>query len=286
MPSDQPQQSDTALLSGAEAQIDKIRQLLKQQEASAKLLIRRDLELQRANERLKDLDQMKTDFVSVATHQLRTPLSGIKWTLSMLLNGDLGPLTDEQRTFLMKAYESNDRMVALLGDMLLSDQIESGKLKSLKSSTLLPDLPENLLLEFQAPAAKRNIEIEFVHPDPSYPPVRIAAQHLRAILQNLLENAIKYSRPDGTVTLKLENRGEVVRFIVSDHGIGIPANQQKNVFARFFRAPNAVKVETDGSGLGLFIVKSIVDKHEGKIWFESTENVGTTFYVELPVAKL
>src|SRR5665213_2691747 len=117
--------------------LEKIRRLLEQQQNSAKLLIRRDLELTRANERLRALDQMKTDFVSVATHQLRTPLSAIKWTLSMLLKGDIGPLTNEQKIFLMKAYESNDRMVALLGDMLLSDQVDSGKVQVSKVTTLL-----------------------------------------------------------------------------------------------------------------------------------------------------
>ena len=262
--------------------IEKITLLLKQQEQSAKLLIRRDLELTRANERLQALDQMKTDFVSVATHQLRTPLSAIKWTLSMLLNGDLGLLTNDQKTFLMKAYESNDRMVALLGEMLLSDQIESGKIQALSATTLLPELPENLLLELEPAATKKQIALRFEHPAPSYAAVSIDPRHLRAVLQNLLENAIKYSREQGAVTLGIVEEGPKTIFNVSDTGIGIPPEAQKNIFVRFFRAQNAVKMETDGSGLGLFIVRSILERNNGTIRFKSEENKGTTFIVELP----
>jgi signal transduction histidine kinase len=262
--------------------IKKIKLLLEQQQNSAKLLIRRDLELTRANERLLALDQMKTDFVSVATHQLRTPLSAIKWTLSMLLKGDIGPLTNEQKTFLMKAYESNDRMVALLGDMLLSDQIESGKMRTSNSVTLLPELPENLLLELQPAALKKQVTLVFEHPAASYAPVSIDPQQLRAVLQNLLENAVKYSNEKGVVTLRIVENGTMTIFTVSDTGIGIPLESQKNIATRFFRAPNAVKMETDGSGLGLFIARSILEKHGGAIRFVSDEHVGTTFTVELP----
>ncbi len=268
---------------GAE-NIEKIKLLLKQQEQSAKLLIRRDLELTRANDRLRNLDQMKTDFVSVATHQLRTPLSAIKWTLSMLLKGDLGPLNDEQKTFLMKAYESNDRMVALLGEMLISDQIESGKMQPSTMTSLLPALPENLLLELQILADKKRITLVFDHPAAAYAPVLIDPRHLRAVLQNLLENAIKYSNEGGTVTLRLDESGPKTLITVSDSGIGIPLDAQKSIFTRFFRASNAVKMETDGSGLGLFIAKSIVERNGGAISFTSEENKGTTFTIELPHA--
>jgi signal transduction histidine kinase len=262
--------------------IEKIKLLLKQQEQSAKLLIRRDLELTRANDRLRNLDQMKTDFVSVATHQLRTPLSAIKWTLSMLLKGDLGPLNDEQKTFLMKAHESNSRMVALLGEMLISDQIESGKMQTSTMTSMLPDLPENLLLELQSLADKKQITLRFEHESVSYAPVCIDPQHLRAVLQNLLENAIKYSKSGGTVKLHIDQTELKTIFTVSDSGIGIPIDAQKNIFTRFFRAPNAIKMETDGSGLGLFIVKSILEKNGGTIGFKSEEDKGTIFTIDLP----
>ncbi|HUO56259.1 MAG TPA: HAMP domain-containing sensor histidine kinase [Candidatus Paceibacterota bacterium] len=275
----------TAPARSTPTEAEKLCSLLKQQEASAKLLIRRDLELQRANDRLRALDQMKTDFVSIATHQMRTPLSGIKWTLSMLLKGDLGPLSDEQRTFLTKAYDSNERMVALIDDLLFSDQIESGKLKSSEGHAVVTDIIESMMPEFQIVAGKREIQIHFEHSADVSTPLSIAPDHLRAILQNLLENAIKYSKSDGIVIIKAEKKDAAVRITVSDQGIGIPEDQQRHLFTRFFRAANAIKMETDGSGLGLFIVKSIVDKYKGTIGFESVENKGTSFYVELPFAK-
>ncbi|HUO50003.1 MAG TPA: HAMP domain-containing sensor histidine kinase [Candidatus Paceibacterota bacterium] len=266
-------------------QLERIQQLLAEQENSAKLLIRRDLELTRANDRLRALDQMKTDFIAIATHQMRTPLSGIRWTLSMLLKGDLGDLTTEQRTFLMKAYESNDRMISLVEDLLLSDKIESGKLLVSDEIAYVPDLIDNLLTEMLSIAAKRSIKINFSHPALAYSPVRISSTHLRAVIQNLIENAIKYSKPDGEVTIEITETNAAMRIMVADSGIGIPKDEQNKIFTRFFRAPNALKMETDGSGLGLFIVKSVVEKYQGKVWFESTEGVGTKFYIELPLAK-
>lgn len=264
---------------------EEIQELIAQQVKSAKLLIHRDLELTRANEQLRSLDKMKTDFISVATHQLRTPLSAIRWTLSMILKEDIGPLTMEQRTLLMKAYESNNRMVKLLGDILLSDHIESNSLKPTDETTKIPELIENLLLELIPLANHRGVRIVFNHPDPTYPSLQIDPTHMRAVMQNLLENAMKYSRTDGTVTLNVFTELPNMRFTVIDSGIGIPQEQQKTIFKRFFRATNAIKVETDGSGLGLYIVKSIIEKNHGTIFFESKENEGTTFVITLPIAK-
>ncbi len=251
---------------------------------SGKLLVRRDLELTRANERLRDLDQMKSDFVSIAIHQLRTPLSAVKWTLSVLLKGDAGPLSNEQRTLLMKTYESNDRMLSLLSDLVLTDQLDSQKLKALpQMRTILPDLLENLLLEIEPLAKRKNVHIEFINRKPVYPSLQIDPQNMRAVFQNLIENAIKYTKPGGSVKMEIKDDipGKVI-FSITDTGIGIPPENQKNVFTRFFRAKNAVRVEPNGSGLGLYIVKGIVEKHGGEVAFESSEDQGTTFRVVLP----
>lgn len=267
-------------------ELARIKDLLEQQDRTGRLLVRRDLELTRANDHLRVLDQMKTDFVSVATHQLRTPLSAIRWTISMLLNGDLGALTDKQRTFLMKAYESNNRMVTLINDMLFADHLESGKIQAtFHLTTSLPDLLDNLLLELYPMAEKKKVRIVFQHPDPSYPPARIDSPNMRAIMQNLVENAIKYTPENGSVTITLSRdpSGAVV-FSVADTGIGIPAAEQSRIFTRFYRAANAQKRETDGSGLGLFISQAIVKKYQGEIWFESLEGTGTIFHVKLPIA--
>src|SRR3989339_1164725 len=136
--------------------IKQLEELLKEQQQSARLLVRRDLELARANEKLQEFDEIKSNFISVVAHQLRTPLSGIKWTLNMLLNGDLGALNNDQKTFLMKSYESNNRMVTLVNDMLVADRIQLGKVQYGFKYINLIDLMDNILFEINPVASRRN----------------------------------------------------------------------------------------------------------------------------------
>lgn len=267
-------------------ELEKVRQIVAEQEKGAQLLVRRDLELTRANERLRKLDEIKSGFISVVAHQLRTPLSGIKWTLNLLLNGDMGPLQNEQKTFLLKAYESNDRMIALVNDMLGADRIESGKVRYSFASVDLRDMVDSILFELLPQAQAKGVSIHFAARSESLLKVRADPEKMRAVFQNLLDNSIKYSLAQGNIEIGMKpgNHDEVLVW-VKDDGIGIPKEQQKNVFERFFRAKNAVKAETDGSGLGLFIVRSIIERHGGRIWFESAEGKGVTFYFTVPVDK-
>jgi len=266
-------------------ELQKFKQIASEQEKGAQMLVRRDLELTRANEQLRKLDEVKSSFISVVAHQLRTPLSGIKWTLNLVLKGDLGALSEEQQTFLFKAYESNDRMIALVNDMLGADRIESGKIRYQFAPLSLLPVIDAVLFELSPLAGAKGVAVQFKNRPEKIPLVRADAEQMRAVLQNLLENAVKYSRAGGTVLIALAAGNREVTVTIKDDGIGIPQEQQKSIFERFFRASNAVKVETDGSGLGLFIVKSIVEKHGGRIWFESEEGKGVTFYFTLPVAQ-
>lgn len=253
------------------------------QKQSAKLLIRRDLELSRANERLRELDRMKTDFVTIAAHQLRTPMSGIRWTVSMLLNGDLGPLTPDQKSFLEKAYQSTARMISLLNDLLLVDQIESGKMEYAPVPTSALIVCEEVVTELRSLAEMRALNFKCIHEKSEYPMMLVDPKQIHAVFQNLLENAIKYTKPGGTVSIEIrEDEPNTLLFVISDTGIGIPKEGQQQLFTRFYRAENALREQTDGSGLGLFIAKSIVEKYKGKIWVESVEGKGSTFYVRLP----
>lgn len=262
--------------------IEKMQEIINDLNSSTKLLIQRDLELTRANEKLRDLDKMKSEFVSLATHQLRTPLSGVRWSLSMLLNGEIGELTPEQKLYVMKTYESNNRMITLINDMLQADRMESGTLKFKFTQTNLMPLFENVLIELAALADKRKIKVN-LKADENIPPLTIDPEHMRIVIQNLVDNAIKYSRENSSVDIEVTKTDSTVSITVRDHGIGIPEANQKNIFKRFFRAPNAVHTETDGTGLGLYIVESIIQKHRGTIRFESKENEGTTFFVTLPI---
>jgi len=251
--------------------------------AGIKLLIKRDLELNYANEKLNDLDQAKSNFISVVAHQLRTPLSGIKWTLNMILNGDMGEMNNDQKTFLMKAYESNNRMITLVNDMLDTDRIQSGKMHYNFRYINPVHLLDNVLFELGPQASKKNIYIGFENKLENIPQVFIDPETIRAVFQNLLENSIKYTMENGKIVLDVKIDGDMLEVLVKDNGIGIPEDQQKNIFNKFFRARNALKVETDGSGLGLNIAKTIVEKNGGKIWFESLEGRGSTFHFTLPI---
>jgi len=263
-----------------------LKQMLASSERAAQLLVRRDFELTRANDRLHKLDEDKSSFISVVAHQLRTPLSGVKWTLNLLLNRDLGELTTEQKTFLLKAYESNDRMISLVNDMLGADRIESGKMRYAYQQLQVLDVIDNVLYEVLPQANARSLTISFSERPTDLPKVDADPERIRAVFQNLLENAVKYSRVGGTIQIGAKHEADgMILLTIKDDGIGIPKDQQKNIFSRFFRAANAVKAETDGSGLGLYIVKNIVERHGGKIWFESVEGQGVVFNFTLPVSK-
>src|SRR3989344_360349 len=264
--------------------IEKIEQVKNEYNTSTKLLIRRDLELSRANERLLKFDEVKSNFISVVAHQLRTPLSGVKWTLSMLLSGDLGPLSNEQRTFLMKSFESNTRMITLVNDMLVADHIQSGKVHYGFKHIDMVDLLDNFLFEMNSQVVKRRISIGYKNKFKDMPKVYVDPEKMRAVLQNLLENAIKYTIEGGKIEIDIKKEDSHLLISIADSGIGIPKDQEKDIFTKFFRASNAVKHETDGSGLGLYITKAIVEKKNGKIWFKSVFGKGSTFYFTVPLA--
>ena len=258
----------------------------REEEKAAKLLVRRDLELTQANERLKKLDDVKSGFISVVAHQLRNPLSGIKWTLNLLINGDLGALLTEQKTFLMKAYESNDRMISLVNDMLGADRFESGKTRYELQPVSLADVVDSVLFELLPQSNARGLTIRFASKQAKVPKVHADPEKIRAVFQNLLENSVKYSRQHGIIEIGFEQTSALeVTVWIKDDGIGIPKEQQKSIFERFFRAPNAIRLETDGSGLGLFIVKSIIERQGGRISFESEEGKGVTFTFTIPIEK-
>ncbi len=233
----------------------------------------------------KMLEQKKREFISLITHQLRTPLSGLKWTFNMLLKGDLGDLKKDQKVFLMKSYESNERMIGLVDNILGANQSIAAKNSYKFRELQILDLLENILYEIRPAAKSKNISIELENKDKKVPKVYADDQKMRSVLQNLIENAVKYTKSEGLIKIGVDEADGMVRVSIADNGIGIPKQEQNNIFSKFFRAENANGSEVGGSGLGLFIVKSIIEKHKGHIWFESAVDKGTTFYFTLPVSK-
>jgi PAS domain S-box-containing protein len=235
--------------------------------------------------REKMVEKMKTEFVSLAAHQLRTPLSAIKWTLRMLLDGDLGKITDEQGELVSKCYQSNERMIGLINDLLDITRIEEGRYIYGMVMSNMEDIIQFVINTYKEGAERKNIKINFKKSEDNIPKVNIDVEKMKLAIQNLIDNAVKYTPSGGVVTVSLKRGKKEVDVEVRDTGMGIPEDQSQRVFSKFFRGANAVRVDTEGSGLGLFLAKNIIEAHGGKIWFESGEGVGTTFYFNIPLKE-
>jgi signal transduction histidine kinase len=267
-----------------EAVVRKLSDLTRDFEQSSRMLVRRDIELTIANEHMQALDMMKTEIISVAAHQLRTPLSGMKWMMKMLLVGDVGAISDAQRDLLERGYESNERLIRLVNDMLAVDRLESGRVKYVFIPVQIQSLIEEVISGLLLHATENHVHL-VAQLAPEVPTLFLDPERITDLLTNLIDNAIRYSLNGGTITVSLHKVEDAARITISDQGIGIPEGDKAHVFARFFRASNAMRHQTEGSGLGLSIAQSVVLRHGGKIWFESEEGKGSTFIVQLPIAQ-
>lgn len=242
----------------------------------------RYLKVVRDVSREQAIAKSKSEFISVAAHQLRTPLSAIKWVLKLMLDQDAGPISEEQRDLLKKGYDSNERMIELVSDMLDIARIEEGKFGFEFHHTNLLGLIEKAIETFNMKAKEKNITIVFNKPEKDFS-LKMDSARIELVLQNLVDNALKYTKNDGTITVTVEQMGMYVRVSVRDSGIGIPKEQMGKLFTRFFRGANAVKLQTEGSGLGLFLVRNIIARHGGSVAVETEENKGSTFSFTLPM---
>jgi PAS domain S-box-containing protein len=234
----------------------------------------------------KEIDKAKTEFVSLASHQLRTPLSTVNWYSEMLLTGDAGEVTPDQKKYLEEIYNGNQRMVDLVNTLLDVSRIELGTLVIESKPTNIVKLTQNVINEEKLQILEKKIKLSPSFED-NIPFIKSDPKLLRMVIQNLLSNAIKYTPNGGKVRISLlldEKKNVILK--ISDTGYGIPKNQQDKIFTKLFRADNVIGKDTEGTGLGLYIAKSIVEQAGGKLWFESKENHGTTFYAALPLKKV
>ncbi len=236
--------------------------------------------------REKAIDQMKNEFISISAHQLRTPLSAIKWSLQMVLNQEMGKIEEEVKKYLLKTYTSNERMIKLVNDLLDVSRIEEGRFLYNQKLTSIEDLISKVVKAAKFSANKKKINIIIEKPDKPLPKIKVDPEKMRLSFDNLLDNAIKYSIEGSDVKIKMEEikkeREKFIQICFKDSGIGITKKDQDRLFTKFFRAENATRLQTEGSGLGLFIVKNIVQAHGGTITCESEENRGSKFCIELP----
>ncbi len=235
----------------------------------------------------KEIDKAKTEFVSLASHQLRTPLSTINWYTEMLLAGDAGKLKDKQKEYLSEIYTGNQRMVELVDALLSVSRLELGTFMVEPEQTNITELIESEINEQKPQIEKRQIKVSSSFQENNFT-VKTDPKLLRMIIQNLLSNAVKYTPIGGEVKTEVtfsKLRGNMLDALIkiSDTGYGIPDNQKDKIFSKLFRADNVREKDTEGTGLGLYIVRLIIEHSGGKIWFESQENKGTTFYLTLPL---
>lgn len=232
---------------------------------------------------LHELDQLKSDFVSVAAHQLRTPLSGLNWVLKLFIDGDLGAVTEYQRKMLDRGYEANQKMITLVNDLLNVSRIENGKFGYKFEKNDFSKLLKTLVSNTELPSKEHNIEVKLEHHGDPFPEFTFDIEKLGMALQNLVDNSLKYTLPGGHVTIRTERAGDYAEIKIIDTGVGIPKTEIPKLFSKFFRASNVIHLQTDGSGLGLFIAKNIIFRHGGQIWVESEEGKGTTITVVVPI---
>lgn len=232
-----------------------------------------------------DIDKSKTEFVSLASHQLRTPISTIGWYSEMLLDGDAGKLTKEQQSYMKEIYEGNVRMAQLVNSLLNVSRIELGTLAIETEMTDFSSICDSVVKELALNIKKKEIQLTKEYEE-KIPTINADPKLVRIIFQNLLTNAVKYTPEKGEIYIKITKKGTDLLISVADNGYGIPEHQKNKIFTKLFRADNAREKETEGTGLGLYIVKLIIEAAKGKIWFESEENKGTTFYVLMPLAGM
>ncbi len=240
------------------------------------------------------VERMKREVVSIAAHQLRTPLTGMKWAVDSLISGDKGELKSEQKTLAQQALEAVDRMIRLVNDLLNVNQVEEGRLSmELKRQSISP-LIERVLTFFRHNAERKEIMVE-THIGEEIPKILFDEEKIEIVLNNVLDNAVKYTPSKGRISVDVSLRDGSIVISVRDSGIGISVEDSNKIFTKFFRSPQAHLRHTDGSGLGLYVAKHIIEKHGGKIWFESPatakttegteEKKETTFFVSLPIPK-
>jgi signal transduction histidine kinase len=241
-------------------------------------------DLHEANTHLKVLDKAKSEFLSIASHQLRTPVSAIKGYLSMMLDGDFGKIPDNISKIINDLFESASRLARTINIFLNVSRIEAGRLKLEKHAMQIDDMIDSVITELINSAASKNIKLIYNKPKQTPPLIYADSDKLREVVLNLIDNAIKYT-PEGSVEVSLEFDDKNLTFISKDTGIGINPEEARTLFRKFVRGDGVAQIHTGGSGLGLFIAQKITKEHNGRIWVESEgKSKGSVFKFEVPLA--
>lgn len=238
--------------------------------------------LRRQQRELELLNNSKDEFISLASHQLRTPATAIKQLLGLLLEGMLGDLPPEQMPLIQKAYDSNERQIGIVNSLLRVAQIDAGKIVLHKTITDIVKLLEDIIDEQRDTIQSRRQAVVF-QPHKTQALLLVDPQHLRMALENIVDNASKYTGKDGRITVATHLALGELKISIQDSGVGIAAADLPNLFEKFNRIPNKLSQKVPGSGLGLYWVQKVIDMHDGRIEVESQPDEGTTFHIYLPM---
>lgn len=245
-------------------------------------LIMVDFSIIKSFERLAEVARMKSEFVSVVSHQLRSPLSNLKWVVDLLISGKIESVSEKQSVYLQILRENSRRMEGLVSDLLIVSRIEADNLPFKIEKASLVELIKSLISRIESFAKASNIEIKLIIEE-NLPEFFFDYQKIEQAVNNILDNAIRYIKGNGKIEVILKKEANKLCLEIKDNGVGIPKEDQKYIFQKFFRASNASKIQAQGSGLGLYIAKSIIEKSGGKIYFVSRENEGSVFTINLPI---
>lgn len=250
----------------------------------AAILIIIDFIITKSFERVFEANRMKTEFIGIISHQLRSPLTNLKFSLEILIDDTSNKISGEEAEYYTALKENIEKMNSLIDKLLLVSRIETEGLTGKRQQFSLKELVEKIVLKFEDFTKASNVNI-LLDIEKDLPKVFADPFWIEQVVRNLLDNAIKYTKEKGEIKIAVLSKSKRVFFRIEDNGVGIPKEEQRYIFQKFFRSKNALKKETHGTGLGLYIVKEVLKSAKGKIWFKSRENKGTTFYFTLPAAK-
>lgn len=234
-------------------------------------------------ERIARANKMKTEFVSIASHQLKTPLTEINWEVELLMSKCSVGLDQKQCELIEGVANATRKMTRLVNDLLDVARIDQGRLSLEREPMSLEKVLTEVVQGNQVIAKTNRVLLEYT-PNETFPMVIGDKRKLAVVFDNLISNAIKYITNGGKVSVRAEQANKAIVVTISDNGVGIPQREHDKIFQKFYRIENAAKNQTEGTGLGLFISKNIIEQSGGSIWFESQEGKGTTFWVSLPIA--
>lgn len=248
-------------------------------------IVRDITERKKGEVRIKELNDLRSRFIQIISHQLRTPLGSMRWSIETLLEEKLGPLTDGQKEFVHMIYDADVSVLTRVNDLLVIMDIEEGRIAIQKEKISIDSLLASVVGEFIKKAQVKKINFSWHGPEELLPALLVDSNKMRQVFEKLIENAVIHTPDGGTIIAKLVRLGDRIRFEITDTGVGIPAVEQKNIFKSFFRASNAFLIRPDASGVGLAIAKYFVEQHAGTIGFTSEEGKGSTFWFEIPIME-